>query len=350
MSGDFLLYLFMFQAATIKQIAEALSVSPSTVSRALRNSHEISTKTKKRVIEYAKKINYQSNPIAVSLRNRRSNSIGVLVADVANSFFSQTINGIESIAYEAGYHVIITQSHDSYEREVINIGHLANRSVDGILISMSSHTTDYRHITQLHERGLPIVFFDRIIEEIQTFKVTTDNFKSAYEATALLIEKGFKKIGHLANAPQLSITVERLQGYLSALADHHIKFDERLIKYCHEGGRSQLEIAEALNHFLSDSIGAEALFIASDRLSTVTMRILNNNPDKAENLMIIGFSNSDVIDILSPRISYIRQSAFEMGQIAAQMLIKLIESKYPVYEFETRLLEGQLHWRGNSKG
>lgn len=335
----------MFQAATIKQIAEALSVSPSTVSRALRNSHEVSDKTKRRVIEYAKQINYQSNPIAVSLRNRRSNSIGVLVADVANSFFSQTINGIESIAYEAGYHVIITQSHDAYEREVINIGHLANRSVDGILISMSSQTTDYRHITQLHEKGLPIVFFDRIIEEIQTFKVTTDNFKSAYEATALLIGKGFKKIGHLANAPQLSITVERLQGYLSALADHHIECNEQLIKHCYDGGRNQLEIEEAINHFLSDPVGAEALFIASDQLSTATMRVLNDHPDKAENLVIIGFSNSDVIDLLYPRISFIRQNAFEMGQIAAQMLIKLIESKYPVYEFETRLLEGQLYWQ-----
>ena len=339
----------MFQAATIKQIAEALSVSPSTVSRALRNSHEISDETKQRIIDYAKQINYQSNPIAVSLRNRRSNSIGVLVADVANSFFSQTINGIESIAYEAGYHVIITQSHDSYEREVINVGHLANRSVDGILISMSSQTTDYKHISQLHEKGLPIVFFDRIIEEIQTFKVTTDNFKSAYEATALLIEKGSKKIAILANAPQLSITVERVEGYRSALADHRIPFDGRMVKYCHEGGRSQREIEEALNHFLSDSLGAEALFIASDGLSTAAMRILNSHPDKAKNLTIIGFSNSEVIDLLSPRISFIRQRAFEMGQIAAQMLIKLIESKYPVYEFETRMLDGQLHWRETSK-
>lgn len=339
----------MFQAATIKQIAEALSVSPSTVSRALRNSHEISAETKKRVVDYAKKINYQSNPIAVSLRRRRSNSIGVLVADVANSFFSQTINGIESIAYEAGYHVIITQSHDSYEREVINIGHLANRSVDGILISMSSHTTDFGHITNLHERGLPIVFFDRIIEGIQTFKVTTDNFKSAYEATVLLIGKGYRKIGLLANAPQLSITVERLQGYLSALADHHIEFDGQLVRYCYEGGRNQQEIEDALSHFLSDPVDADALFIASDRLSTVTMRVMNNDPDNTRGLTVIGFSNSDIIDLLSPRISFIRQNAFEMGQIAAQMLIKLIESKYPVYEFETRLLDGELHWRGNSK-
>ena len=128
----------MFKPATIKDIAQALSVSPSTVSRALSDSHEISRETKKLVIEYAKQVNYHSNPVARSLKNGRSNSIGILVADVANSFFSEAINGIETVAYEKGYHVIITQSHDSYEREIMNLEHLANRSVDGILMSMSS--------------------------------------------------------------------------------------------------------------------------------------------------------------------------------------------------------------------
>lgn len=338
----------MYKPATIKQIAQALSVSISTVSRALSDSHEVSAETKRIVQEYAKKINYQSNPMAVSLKRRRSNSIGVLLADVASSFFSQVINGIESIAYEKGYHVIITQSHDDYEREVTNMGHLAGRSVDGILVSMSSQTTNYDHVIGLHERGLPIVFFDRIIEEIETFKVTTDNFESAYEATDLLIKKGYKRIGHLANAPQLSITIERLKGYQSALKANLIEFDEQLVYYCHEGGRNPQEIETAVAHYLTDEVKADALIISSDRISTATMRVLNRL-GKAAELTIIGFSNSDVIDLLSPGISFIRQRAFEMGKIAAEMLIKLIESKYPVYEFETRLLEGELHWKGTEK-
>jgi len=333
----------MFQAVTIKQIAHALSVSVSTVSRALSDSHEISEGTKKLVREYAKKINYRSNPIARSLKNGRSNSIGILVSDIANSFFSQTINGIESIAYEKGYHVIITQSHDAYEREVSNIGHLASRSVDGILISMSSETTNYDHITQLHERGMPIVFFDRIIDEMETFKVTTDNFKSAFEATRLLIEKGNRNIAFLGNAPQLSISIQRFNGYKAALEANDITFEDRLIKHCPEGGRNIEEIELALTEFRSGSV--DALLIASDQISTSTMRVLAKI-NYAENLTIIGFSNSDVIDLLSPGISYIRQNAFGIGQIAAEMLIKLIESKYPVYDFETRLLDAELHWRG----
>lgn len=336
----------MFKAVTIKQIAQALSVSTSTVSRALTDSHEISAETKKLVRDYAKKMNYHSNPAALSLKNGRSNSIGVLVADVANSFFSQIINGIESIAYEKGYHVIITQSHDVYEREVVNIGHLASRSVDGLLISMSSKTTDYKHISDLHEQGLPVVFFDRILDEIETFKVTTDNFKSAYEGTDLLIQKGYQRIAHLAHAPHLSITIDRLNGYKAALADHGLVFNEDLVCYCHEGGWNKAEVESALRSFLFGPSKADAIFIASDRISTATLRILNDFPD-FKGAAIIGFSNSDVIDLLSPRISYIRQPTFEMGKIAAQMLIRLIESTYPVHEFETRLLDAELHWRGD---
>jgi len=338
----FYLYLFMYQAATIKQIATALSVSVSTVSRALSDSHEISEETKKLIQAYAKKINYRSNPIARSLKNGRSNSIGILVSDIANSFFSQTINGIESIAYEKGYHVIITQSHDVYEREVTNIGHLASRSVDGILVSMSSQTVNYDHITQLHERGMPIVFFDRVMDGIETFKVTTNNYNAAFEATKLLLDKGNKKIAFLGNAPQLSISVERLNGYKAALKNYNIAFDEGLIRHCPDGGRDLEQIKSALHDFSAESI--DGLLIASDQISISTMRILSKIKP-SENLTIIGFSNSDVIDLLTPGISYIRQNAFEIGKVAAQMLIKIIESKYPIYDFETQLVDAEIHWR-----
>ena len=229
----------MFKAATIKDIAKELGLSASTVSRALLDSHEVSAETKKKVSAYAKKINYYSNPAARSLKNSRSYSVGVMVADVANSFFSQTINGIESVAYEKGYHVIITQSHDQFEREVLNLEHLAGRSVDGILISMSAQTTDYSHLIALHGQGLPIVFFDRILEELGTFKVTTNNYKAAFDATSLLIEKGYRRIAHIANAPQLSITVERLEGYKEALRCAGITYDETLVRFCLKGGKEQ---------------------------------------------------------------------------------------------------------------
>src|SRR3954467_8415013 len=151
-----------FETATIKDIAKALNLSTSTVSRALRGSHEISGDTKKLVLEYAEKINYRPNPIALSLKERRSRAIGVVVSEIANNYFSQAINGIESIAYNKGYHVIITQSHESQDRERVNVEHLASRGVDGLLISLSSESVDISYLKELHEAGLPIVFFDPI--------------------------------------------------------------------------------------------------------------------------------------------------------------------------------------------
>ncbi|MDP9079990.1 MAG: LacI family transcriptional regulator [Bacteroidota bacterium] len=336
----------MFKAATIKDIAKELGFSASTVSRALLDSHEVSAETKKKVKEYAKKINYYSNPAARSLKNSRSYSVGVMVADVANSFFSQAINGIESIAYERGYHVIITQSHDLYTREAINIEHLANSSVDGLLISMSAGTTDYSHIIKLHEQGLPIVFFDRIIEDIKTFKVTSDNFKAAFDATGLLIDKGYKKIAFIANAPHLSITKDRVQGYKTALEANQLQFEEHLVKYCFAGGRILEEVHTSIEYLLALPEKPQAFFIASDQLSKASMRALHS-ASKNDHPAIIGFSNSDVIDLISPHISYIRQNAFKMGELAMEMLLKLIESKYPIYDFETKFVDAEVHWRDN---
>ncbi|MCD8740691.1 LacI family transcriptional regulator [Mucilaginibacter roseus] len=334
----------MFRAATIKDIAKALGISPSTVSRALSDSYEISSETKKKVLDYARQINYHGNPVAQSLRNKRSNSIGVLVADVANSFFAQVINGIESVAYESGYNIIISQSHEEYEREKANMQHLANRSVDGLLMSIAAQTTDYAHIRELHQHGLPIVFFDRILDDIETHLVSSDNFKTSYNAIKQLLGKGYRRIAILASTPQISITTERVNGYKQALTDNGISIDESLIRHCYRGGRDEDEISKALLALFNTENKPDALFIASDLVSTASIRALNRI-SYPENLAIVGYSNADVIDLLTPRISYIRQPAFEMGQIATQMLIKLIESKYPVYKFETRLLDAEIIWQ-----
>ncbi|HWZ35004.1 MAG TPA: LacI family DNA-binding transcriptional regulator, partial [Mucilaginibacter sp.] len=196
----------MYKPATIKDIALALNLSPSTVSRALRDGYEISAETKKLVVAYAEKVNYKSNPIALSLKNKRSYSIGIVVPKLANSFFSQAIAGIESIAHERGYHTIITQTHESAERERANINHLAQRSVDGLLISISSEASDFGFLKTLHKSGLPMVFFDRIIDDIDTFKVTSDNRGGAYNAVESLIKSGKRRIAFLGSAAHLSIT------------------------------------------------------------------------------------------------------------------------------------------------
>src|SRR6266567_3474994 len=183
-----------FEALTIKDIARALQLSVSTVSKALRGSHEISQETKETVLAYAREHNYKPNPIAQSLKRGRSKSIGVVVCNIDNNFFSQVINGIESIAHQKDYNVIITQSQESYEREVSNSEHLSSRSVDGLIISLSAETKNVDHLIKLHEKGLPIVFFDRITDEIPTHRVVANNYKGAYEATQHLLQQGCRRI------------------------------------------------------------------------------------------------------------------------------------------------------------
>src|SRR6195952_2889388 len=183
-----------FEAVTIKDIAKALNLSTSTVSRALRGKYEISHETKKLVNDYAKIVSYRPNPIALSLKEKRSRSIGIIVSEIANSFFSQAINGIQSMANEKGYNVMITQSQESYEKEVLNMQFLSSRSVDGCLVSVSTETENFSHITDLYNRGFPIVCFDRVIEGLETHMVIVDNFKAAYDATHHLIKNGYNKI------------------------------------------------------------------------------------------------------------------------------------------------------------
>jgi len=336
----------MFEPSTLKDIAKALGLSTSTVSRALRDTHEISPETKKIVLEYAEKINYRPNPIALSLKERRSKSIGVIVSEVANHYFSQAINGIESIAYSRGYHVIITQTHESYEREKANIQHLASRSVDGLLVSLSAETSDTSYLQGLHKRGLPMVFFDRVADDIETHKIIANNEKGAFEATEYLIKKGCKRIAHLTSSAHLSISIERLEGYKQALEKYGIAFNEAYVKYCPHGGMFYEETENAVKELMALKEKPDAIFVAGDRLSIGCLVVLKNLKIKIpDEIIVTGFSNSDVLDLFNPPLTSVRQPAFEMGQIATEKLIQLIESKYPVYEFEKKVLETSLQVR-----
>ena len=336
----------MFEPVTIKDIAKALNLSTSTVSRALRDTYEISAATKKIVLAYAKEINYQPNPIALSLKERRSKSIGVVVSEVANSYFSQAINGIESIAYDRGYHVILSQTHESYDREVINVQHLASRSVDGLLVSLSSQTKDISHLTSLHNRGLPIVFFDRVADKINTHKVIANNEKGAFDATSHLIKSGYKRIAHLTSSSQLSISIERLAGYKNALKENGLTVNPAYIKHCPHGGMLYEETENAIKELLALPEKPDAIFVAGDRLSTGCLSVFKNLKIKVPaDMAIAGFSNSDVLDLFNPSLTSVRQPAFEIGKLATEMLLQLIEAKYPVEEFEKKVLETDLFVR-----
>jgi LacI family transcriptional regulator len=337
-----------FESATIKDIAKALNLSTSTVSRALRGSYEISAETKKQVLEYAEKINYRPNPIALSLKERRTRAIGVVVSEIANNFFSQAINGIESIAYNRGYHVIITQNHESQDRERVNVEHLAARGVDGLLISLSSESVDISYLKELHEKGMPIVFFDRVTDEIETHTVTANNYLGSFHATEHLIYQGYKKIAHITSSPYLSITKERLEGYKDALSKHEIPFNEALVKYCTHGGMISAEMEDALSALFKSKTKLDAVFAAGDRLTLICFGLLKKMKLKKE-VGFTGFSNTLVGDLFSPSLTVIRQPASEIGQIAIEFLIQMIESKRPVTEFQNKILDTELIIRESSK-
>ena len=330
-----------FEATTIKDIAKALGLSTSTVSRALRDSYEISEETKKLVLECAEKLNYRPNPIALSLKERRSRSIGVVVCEIANNFFSQIINGIESVAYERGYNVIIAQSHESYEREIMDLQFLASRSVDGLLISVSTETNDTAHLKSLHDRGLPIVFFDRILEGLETHSVGVDNFKGAYEATEHLIKSGYKRIACLTNSEYLSISNERLTGYKEALLSYKMNVKENYIQHCFYGGM--------INALVTQKQKPDAIFTTSDKLTTGCLKTLHRRGLKVPaDIALVGFSNSDIAELLHPALTVVRQPAYEMGRAATELLLQQIESKRPIKQFEKRVLLPELTIRHSS--
>ena len=337
------------EVITIKDIAKALNLSTSTVSRALRGSYEINPETKRLVMEYAERMNYRPNPIALSLKENRSRSIGVIIPEIANNFFSQAINGMESIAYNRGYHGVISHNHESYERELVNTQYLAQRRVDGLIVSLSGESNDLEHFKELQTKGMPIVFFDRVPQDYITHKVSADNFVGAYEATAHLIQQGFRKIAHLTSPSWLSITYERLEGYKKALQNHGIPIEESYIKYCSHGGMIPEEVEKAVLELIHHPERPDAIFSAGDRLTTSSMSLIKREGLRIpEDIAIVGFTNLISAHLLNPALSAVTQPAYEMGQLATEFLIDLIERPKSTIRFETKRLETKLVIRQSS--
>jgi LacI family transcriptional regulator len=334
------------ETITIKDIAKALNLSTSTVSRALRGSYEINAETKRLVIEYAEKVHYSPNPIALSLKENKSRAIGVIVPEIANHFFSQAINGIEAIAYSRGYHVVIFQSHESYEREVINIQHIIARKVDGLLISLSGQTNDVSHLQEIQRKGLPLVLFDRVSDKIEAHKVTADNFDGAFKATEHLVLSGRKRIAHITSPSLLSITQERLAGYRAALEKYGIQYDESLVKYCGFGA----EEAKKLVDEMIENQKPDAIFTTSDRLALDCFSaIKGKNISMPNDVAFIGFTNLKVAHLLNPSLSTIVQPAFEIGQAAAELLLDSIERKpQNIEQFHTIKIPTEMVIRNSS--
>lgn len=337
-------------AITIKDIAKALGLSASTVSRALRDSYEISEETKKKIRDYANENKYRPNLAALSLRKGKSRSIGAIVSDIANSYFSQVIAGIESVANEKGYNVIITQSKDSAEREQMIVNDLTSRSIDGLIISLAAGTTDYTVFEEMIERGVPIVFIDRIAENIETHKVTADNFTGAYEAVQHLAKNGYRKIALIANNRNLSISRERIEGCIKAFEELGLEQNAKWVQFCAAGGSDDREIEKVISSLLGMKNRPDALLTLSDTLSLKTLRILKQKQMKIPgDIGLMGFSNFNNSELLDPALSVIYQPSVEMGSVAAKLLLADIESKRPTTSFTKQMLSTRIITRKSSE-
>lgn len=325
---------------TINDLAKMLKLSPSTVSRALRNHSDISDKTKSAVLKAAASANYQPNLIAQSLQNKRSNHIGVIVPEIRNAFFSTVISGIEEVAYEAGYTIMVCQSADSYEREVINTRALAANRVAGMLVATSQETKDYVHLQTVLSQGIPLVFFDRVIEEIPASKVIVDDFTGAYNGVCHLLGRGYKKIAHLAGPTTLYVARKRREGYEAALREHNIKIRPELIV---TGGLHEEDGHTGTATLLQLASRPDAIFAVNDPVALgAFMHIQDQGITIPEGMGLVGFSNNPNTVLVRPRLTTVNQPAFSMGRVAAQLLLKQFKATPEEREVETIILKTEL--------
>jgi LacI family transcriptional regulator len=337
----------MNKSITLKDIAKALNLSVSTVSRALRDNYQIGDTTKKIVLEYAKKHNFIPNRMARSLKEGKSRTIGVIVCSLDNNYVAQMLDGIDSYCTEKGYQIIIMQSKELQHQEIACINLLYASGIDGLLISPAYQNTDFSELISLQQSGLPIVLFDRLSDQLQTNKVASNNFKGAYDATMHLIENGFRKIAHINTNTELSITTERLNGYLKALQDSHIAYKKEYVHYYDYAKENLDSIIDQLMN-LPDK--PNALFTATDQITLKCLSALSKSPYQVPNdLAFIGFSNSELAEVFNPALTTVSQPAFNIGKTAAQKLVESIENQDGNPGFETILLETEIQYRSSTK-
>ena len=332
---------------SLRDLAKTLNVSISTVSKGLRNSYEISEQTRRRVLEAARDMGYNPNPYAGSLRHHKSKTIGLLVPELTNNFFIQAISGAESVAREKDYHILIYNTHDDFVKEESIIRHLSNGRVDGVIMSLTRTTVNYDHLNDLILSGIPIVFFDRIAHEIETAKVTTDDFTSSFNATEHLIQNGCRDIAFLSLSESLSIDNKRKQGYLEALNKHDIICREDRIVHCSGDEKMNLE---RIRKLMESGKPPDGVFASVEKLALTTYYVCRelklNIPQKVK---VICFSNLRTAPLLNPSLTTITQPAFEMGAQAATVLFKFLDKKRPVIQNENIILKSELILRDSTK-
>ncbi|MEC7263190.1 MAG: LacI family DNA-binding transcriptional regulator [Bacteroidota bacterium] len=326
---------------TLKDIARELEVSISTVSKALKNSEEISRDTKEKVQAFAKLYNYKPNNIAISLKNKRTKNIGVVIPDIVHHFFTTVIRGIEKYANAKGYNVIVCLSEESFDKEVINMEMLANGSIDGFIMSLSSETQqkgDFNHLKEVTDQGIPVVLFDRITNEIDCDKVIIDDELGAYMATKKFIEQGKKNIAMITTDDYLSVSKARTQGYLKALKESKLGVDEsKILKM------PTMEMDEQGIKDFFDSHELDAVLCVNEIFAVYSMRLAQQKGLRIpEDIAFIGFTDGLLSKYANPSLTVVSQHGEKMGEVSAKLLIDKVESEEEEETYQTKILEPTL--------
>lgn len=332
---------------TIHDIAKQLNTTASTVSRALQDHPRISQAMKKAVLELAEKLNYQPNSIASSLRKGHGNTVGIVIPRIDRNFFSNVIGGIEDVAAESGYNVLISQTYESEEKEKNIIETLINGKVDGLLVSLASGTSNISHFVQATEKGVPLIFFDRTTANLDVSKVEIDDFLGAHMAVSHLIRQGCRRIVHFSGPLNVSIYANRFKGYKAALEENGIAFDESLhfkLTLTREKG------TQAVEHLLTLNPRPDAIFSASDYSALGAMIALKEkNIAIPDEVAVVGFANEPFADIITPSLTSVDQHSREVGQAAAKLFFEELRLHGNPYVSKRVMLTPELIIRDSSK-
>ncbi len=330
---------------TIKDIGRKLGISTSTVSRALRDMPDVNPETRVAVRKLADELHYQPNLVALSLVTKRTKTIGVIIPSFTTYFYSQAISGIQEVAQNAGYHVMVCHTNESVEAEKKNIELLLSSRVDGIIASITRETEDLSHFEALINKGIPLVMFNRTCR-LNISKVEVNDYDGAYMATSHLIEQGCQKIAHITGPENLSLSKNRLRGFLDAMNKYKMRVYENLIVYCDFSIESGKECATEL---LKKSIKPDGVFVVCDTAAYGAMHVFKNNGLKIpDDIAVVGFTNEPMSEIFEPSLTTIAQPIYKIGQTAAKIFIEMADEGAS-YIPETRILNTELIVRNSSK-
>lgn len=331
---------------TIYDIAEALKISPATVSRGLKNNAAINKDTRKKVLDAATKMGYRFNRFASNLRSQRTHTLGVIVPRLNSSFMSDVLAGMEKVANESGYNLITSQSLETVKKETANVVTMFNNRVDGLLVSLSYDTKNIDHFLPFIDKGIPLLFFDRVFEHTKCPAILIDNFKAGYEATAHLIGQGCKNIAHITGNQSRNVYLDRLRGYKQALSDHRLPFRGSHVIFNSLSPREGMEAAEQL---LEMSPRPDGVFVANDACAASCMQALKKAGLRIPaDMGLAGFNNDFISSVVEPSLTTINYPGYEMGEVAVRTLISHLDQGFDLNLTQTILLRHELIVRESS--